>query len=64
MANIRVESLMPKGVEHHRWRYLHTNLRGVESLMPKGVEHYQPLQQVRYQGASVESLMPKGVEHI
>ncbi len=37
--NQRVESLMPKGVEHGRGSIPFSASSSVESLMPKGVEH-------------------------
>ncbi len=41
VAQLRVESLMPKGVEHGKLRTPSDIARCVESLMPKGVEHIE-----------------------
>ena len=39
-THYRVESLMPKGVEHEKLKEAFGTIKdGVESLMPKGVEH-------------------------
>ncbi len=60
---IRVESLMPKGVEHSTGIISILVWLCVESLMPKGVEHNDGDGDRARGSRSVESLMPKGVEH-
>ena len=47
LSDRRVESLMPKGVEHrHVHQIIGNEVDSVESLMPKGVEHRTALAKV------------------